>query len=358
MSNFTILEVVSGLGMGGAEKILIARLKYQPIHFRTLILNIRPEIDELVITSNTSIHKVLSKGISRLIETWIYFRNTQVDVVVVRTPLDAVRFSFLKIVCAKPSVKLVFEVHSNFISTYRWASILLSVSLFILRSQIDIHVAVSMNVSEGPLCRWARIVHIVYCGSEMRVLSSDMQPPNHAKLLFVGRLIPLKRPIWLLQRFQKVCTMISIPDSSLTIVGSGQLEGEVNSYISENKLQQKVTFVGAQEDVTPFYAEATHLVSCSTNEGLPMTFFEAKLAGMYIVATPSGGGIEIMQDEDTALASFDENEFEEALLRILTSPPPSISERRMIQEKCAWMSAEHGSQQFYGVLSALVNNPN
>jgi glycosyltransferase involved in cell wall biosynthesis len=141
----------------------------------------------------------------------------------------------------------------------------------------------------------------------------------------------------------------------LTIVGSGPLEASVRKFIQLNNMEEEVRYVGAVEDVSIFYASATHLVSCSTNEGLPLTFFEAKLAGLSILATPSGGGAEIFDDQDEELLSFDEVDFENALFKILNAPPPTPAMRMGIRASSAWMSVEHCAKNYYSLLARFVS---
>jgi len=99
---------------------------------------------------------------------------------------------------------------------------------------------------------------------------------------------------------------------------------------------------------------STHLLSASTNEGLPLTFFEAKLAGLAIIATPSGGGSEIFGPEDRELRSFKEEEFEEALISVLAMPSPSLEERQKIQSNSYWMRASECSIKYYALLRELL----
>ena len=147
---------------------------------------------------------------------------------------------------------------------------------------------------------------------------------------------------------------LSLPRPTLTIVGSGPLEASVRRFIQMNNMEQEVRYVGAVDDVSTYYASATHLVSCSTNEGLPLTFFEAKLSGLSILATPSGGGSEIFDSQDQELMSFDEVEFEDALIRILSSPPPSLTVRKKIQSNSSWMNADQCANLYYTFISKLA----
>ena len=65
MPNFRVLEVVSGLGMGGAEKALLSRLNYLPTGYSQSVLNIRPEIDSLKINPGVKEIRIQKKRKSK-----------------------------------------------------------------------------------------------------------------------------------------------------------------------------------------------------------------------------------------------------------------------------------------------------
>jgi glycosyltransferase involved in cell wall biosynthesis len=105
-----------------------------------------------------------------------------------------------------------------------------------------------------------------------------------------------------------------------------------------------------QHDITPFLLSHSHLVSCSLSEGLPITFFEAKLAGMKILTTPSGGGSEILNHFDTLLSDYNQEEFEMEILRILDRGSVSLEERKTICLDSQWMQASLTTARYYEVL--------
>ena len=354
MDRYRILEVVSGFGLGGAEKALSERVKYLPSGFDQFVLNVRPEIDAFNPRADYIEEKIHEKGLRRIVSIGKFLSKHHFDLWIVRTPVDAVRFSAFKAVLRKSSCKLVFEAHSNFVSKKPIIGFVLKVLLRLSASKIDMVIPVSEDVRKGPLCKGQRNVRRIYLGSRLDFFDSSINVPKAPHLLFVGRLVALKRPIWLLERIHNLQEKIQLPEPTLTIVGSGNLEGELIQFLERHDLKKYVNYVGSQENVAPYFAAATHLVSCSTNEGLPLTFFEAKLAGLSILSTPSGGGYEIFEEEDLELKSFDEVEFETALTQIITSPPPTLEKRKSIQAKSKWMNSEDGAKRYYLAISDLL----
>ena len=355
MVKLRLLEVVSGFGLGGAERALLTRMKYIPSTFEQQVLNIRPEIDVLELDQEILEHKFAKRGFFRLIAINRFLRRNEFDFMIVRTPLDAIRFGFLQKLNRKRSGKLVFEAHSNFVSKKIVLNYLMQVLLRAVSSKFDLSIAVSQNVFNGPLCRGHKNAKVVYLGAELTDSLQLETTPNTSRLVFVGRLVDLKRPIWLLERLVAIRSQQLLPENALTIVGSGPLEKRVKDFIATERLEGVVNFVGEQFNVAPFLLSSTHLVSPSTNEGLPLTFFEAKLAGLLILATPSGGGSEIFDTQDQKLKTFDELEFENALVRIFDSPPPSLAERKRIQRDSSWMNADQCAKNYYDLLTRLMS---
>ncbi len=354
MAKIRILDVVSGFGLGGAEKALLSRVKYMPAEFDQNILNVRPEIDALELSSVIIEHKIIRRGLFRFIEIVQFLKCNKSDLVIVRTPLDAVRFGLIRIFMPRILPKLLFEAHSNFVSKKKIINFLLSALLRMVSWRFDLVIAVSENVRRGPLCRDQKNVEVVYLGADLDLSSLQLREIQTPQLLFIGRLVEVKKPLWLLERLRGIRSRVGLPSSALTIVGSGPLEDEVGSFINTHNLETVVERVGLQLDVTPYLLSATHLVSSSTNEGLPLTFFEAKLAGLSILATPSGGGSEIFDSNDRELTSFETEEFESALIKIFQTTPTTLEVRRGIQIRSSWMTTEQCAKRYYVLLKDLI----
>lgn len=347
MPGIQLLEVVSGLGMGGAERALLTRLKYSPPNVKQIVLNMRPEIDSLRTDPGIALHEVSGRGLRRLIGAFIFLRQNNFDAIIVRTPLDAIRFGLFKNLCFAKKPKLIFEAHNNYVSKKFGLGFGMQFLLRRFFRTIDLIVAVSKNVSQGPQCRGHKNVQVILLGAELEgCLEIETTSPS-ARLIFIGRLVDVKRPVWLLERIWTIKALHTLPKNALTIVGDGPLMEDLRKYVLTHNLSDVVNLVGKQLDVTPYLLSATHMVSCSLNEGLPLTFFEAKLAGLAILATPSGGGAEIFGPEDRELNSFNEKEFEEALLDIFRTSPSTLELRRKIQEGSQSFRASECAKEYY-----------
>ena len=92
----------------------------------------------------------------------------------------------------------------------------------------------------------------------------------------------------------------SIP-MHLLVVGSGPELEALKETCRDLGLLERVSFLGQQEGVSPYYAIADVFVISSHSEGSPNVLLEAMDAGVPIVATLVGGVPEILTNEQEAL---------------------------------------------------------
>ncbi|WP_051940353.1 glycosyltransferase [Phaeacidiphilus oryzae] len=122
--------------------------------------------------------------------------------------------------------------------------------------------------------------------------------PELARWLYVGRLIEQKNPAVLVEAFAVVAR--ENPAATLTLVGSGPLEGPLRARVAALGLTDRVEFTGGipHEEVVRRMHEAELLVHASRAETFGMTLVEAVAAGLPVLATRSGGPEETMAGLD------------------------------------------------------------
>ena len=353
MAVIKILEIVSGLGLGGAEKALISRVKNSPSGVETHISNIRPQIDSLKPPPTVSFTRNFGNFFQNL--TFVY-RNIRIlnpKIVIVRTPADVIRVAIIKKI-TKMKFIFVFEAHSNFVTKRKFFAHYFRSAFNFASSQLNGIIAVSESVKNGPLCKVNIPVRVCYLGSDIEIKFSDINEIEHVNFLFLGRLAAVKRPLWLIERVGNLKKLFLDRKVSLTIVGGGPLLEDAQNLVYSLGLQDCVDLVGQQSDVRPYLLRHNYLLSCSENEGLPISFFEAKLAGLRIITTPSGGGSEILDENDVITSTFTEMEFEAAIEQAVLNPLPSLAERRATSKAASWMSSETLSEAYYTALFDIL----
>jgi glycosyltransferase involved in cell wall biosynthesis len=151
-------------------------------------------------------------------------------------------------------------------------------------------------------------------------------------LLFVGRLVTAKGADVVLRAFPLILS--NRPETTLTIVGSGQEESALRKLADSLGIAERVSFLGARQgsDLAELMNRHKILVVPSRSvppEALPVVPVEAIACGCVPVASRMGGLPESVGD---AGALFEEGNFEELagiLLHLLQSPDALDQYRKM-----------------------------
>lgn len=342
------LEILSGLGMGGAEKTFLNRIAWAPADLETRVINTIPEISVWKIPLHISTVTCRRKSVKflRNLEAEIYSYGP--DVVIVRSPIDLIFVASFKFLYHQ-TWKLVYEAHSTRISQKHFYAQILSPAMKFALSQTDLVVAVSKSVANGPQCRGAKNIRVHHFGADVK-LGQDRR--DSFKFLFVGRFVALKQPILLLEAIKLVHKELIDFGATVEIIGAGPLEGAIADFIAYNNLDSIVKLSGYTEDLNLVYSESEILVSTSQFEGLPLTFFEAKQHGLKIITTPSSRDFDIFGTEDVILKDFKSASIAESLITAITQGSLTANERRTIQEKNRWMNSRECAIKYYELIEA------
>jgi glycosyltransferase involved in cell wall biosynthesis len=154
-------------------------------------------------------------------------------------------------------------------------------------------VAVS-SFGRSQLCRWAPVdvwprLKVVHCGIEPERFPEPEPAEPGKRLVAIGRFSEQKGFPILIEALAIAAR--KEPDLRLTLVGDGELRGEIEALIERYTLRRHVTLTGwlPEEQVRAELAAANALVLPSFAEGLPMVVMEAMAAGRPVIATSIAG---------------------------------------------------------------------
>jgi glycosyltransferase involved in cell wall biosynthesis len=165
----------------------------------------------------------------------------------------------------------------------------------------------------------------------------EWQNLSEIRILFVGRLIPLKGAQDLIKAFSLFSA--GRRDYFLDIVGDGPEKKSLEKLVSDLALGDNVIFHGYQKDVTSFYEKAQIFVLSSYTEGMSLSFLEAMSFGLAIVATEITSIPECVSDGESALLVKPRDIFQMSLaLKKLATDPALMRSlgaraRHVFQEK-------------------------
>lgn len=129
--------------------------------------------------------------------------------------------------------------------------------------------------------------------------------------LFVGQLLPHKRPDLLLKAFHLLVTYAR-PDAQLVLVGAGRLpryRQALQSFAQELNLRAWIAGSVTAQQLVAFYRRADVFVTASEHEGFCVPLVEAMAFGVPAIArghaaipeTMGGAGLLLPEDDDPAL---------------------------------------------------------
>jgi glycosyltransferase involved in cell wall biosynthesis len=110
----------------------------------------------------------------------------------------------------------------------------------------------------------------------------------------IARLVPEKDVPSFLRCARRL--IATYPEASFPIAGDGPLRDELVRLAKELGIEDRVDFLGVQEDMEGFLAQLDVLAVSSIAEGTPLSIAEAMQAGVPIVATAVGGIPDQIQD--------------------------------------------------------------
>ena len=124
----------------------------------------------------------------------------------------------------------------------------------------------------------------------------------------------------------------------LQLIGDGSLRPALEYFVEQNRLSNRVTFLGNQLDVHSYLEKGHLFVLLSDWEGLPISIIEAMRVGLPIIATNVGGVKELIIDRDNGfLVERENNELLKKRLHQLLMDAPlrgemgTASEQRYLQ---------------------------
>ena len=142
---------------------------------------------------------------------------------------------------------------------------------------------------------WSK-VHVVHCGVDASFLRAAPSPmPAEPRLVSVGRLSEQKGQLLLIEALGELHRRGRA--FHLTLVGDGELRGEVEQAIARHDLARKVELVGWADEaaVRSYMLSARALILPSFAEGLPVVIMEALALGRPVLSTYVAGIPELVE---------------------------------------------------------------
>lgn len=316
-----ILYMITGLSLGGAEKVVVdlsdqmnALGHTVKIAYLTGEVLIRPVSDdiEIIALNLNSKNDLLSASIKykKLLKR---FRPDIVHAHMVHANI----FARMNRVGAHIP-KLICTAHnSNEGGKARMLAYRLTNRLS------DINTNVSQEATESLISRGAfnkTNVMTVYNGIDLskfeKKTTLSRTDNNIVNLIAVGRFNDQKDYPNLIDAFAQLKKNITT-NIRLTIVGDGELRPQIQAVIKHLDLDKDIVLLGRRLDIPQLLNQADIFVLASKFEGFGLVVAEAMACECYVVATDSGGVAEVMGDTGKLVPIKDSHALAKALEKVI-----------------------------------------
>ena len=352
-----ILELIQGLGHGGAEIALLRRLRSSPAGIQTVLLVTRPGPVEQSSASLGPGVQIVQRHLRWTDRAWMerLLMTRRIDIIVSHSPRDNLKLLAWNIDARCP---VVVVAHHEMAANSRLFDIPARHALRMLNSRASLHVAVSGPAAQGAQCAGAR-------RTEVHLLGGDVSPNATAEAVWPSdarlRWMTLSRLVW----FKNIPTLIEAvglrreelrrAGVHLAIVGSGPQEGTIAQTIARHGVDDLVSMHQGLADPGGLLRQADALINSSRTEGGPITLFEALLAGLNVLSTPTGAAEAALHGDAGSVIAAGRTaaELGEALTQLARLGPltPEVRAARA-QAGARWRSSARGAI-FYQLLESV-----
>ena len=331
----TVLILIKGLGIGGAENLLVNSIPHlDRERFSYHIAYMLPWKDDLVgpfLDGGIPVHQIGGRR-GRLLPAISDLRRLiqdhGIDLVDAHLPVPGVAARFATRL--GPRIPTVYHEHSLSVQRrlghLRFLAFAANVATY---SLADVIVAVSddtsrdirrFNVSRTPVRTIINGIPLPRQPSARQreeALTALGIPEGHAVVGTVAKMVSKKQQSDLLRA--AVLVLRERPQTAFVLVGQGPLRASLEAMADSLGIADSVFFPGFVDDLIPLVAGFDVFALSSLHEGLPTVLIEATSLGVPVVATRIGGTPEIIEDgvNGILVPPRDPARLGEAILRLL-----------------------------------------
>ena len=293
-----ILYVITGLGVGGAEKVvcdladqmilkghdvkivyLTGSVLVKPISPRIELLPLHLNSASNVFSASRKYKKIIRDFSPDVIHSHMIHAN-------IFARLNHLSFKYIRLICTAHNsneggrVRMLAYKLTNFLS--------------------NLNTNVSQEASESLISKGAfnkNNLITVYNGIDLNKFNffNKDKSSNELSFLSVGRFNKQKDYPNL---FQAISILKNTIDKEVKfyIAGDGELRPQLEQLIVDLGISDCVVLLGKRSDIPNLLNKADYFVLSSRHEGLPTVVIEAMACGTFVIATDCGGSAEIMGD--------------------------------------------------------------
>lgn len=323
-----ILYIITGLGLGGAEKI-VTNLADQ-MHMQGHTVKIAYLKGDIAISPQSPDIELIYLGLEHpkdFLSAAKKYKNLikyyQPDVVHAHMVHANIFARVNRLFCNIP--KLICTAHSSNeggklrMLTYKYTNWL-----------SDLNTNVSQEASQSLINQGAfthKNLKTVYNGINLDSFSIKTQHEKNIdtiQFISVGRLCAPKDYPNLLNAIKLVS--LEYKNIHFNIVGDGDLRNIIEELIIKLEISKFVTLLGNRTDIPQLMHQSDFFVLSSSHEGLPTVLIEAQASKLFVIATDCGGSKEIMKGTGILVPPQNSKALAEGILTAIRTPKSNLDE--------------------------------
>lgn len=149
-----------------------------------------------------------------------------------------------------------------------------------------------------------QIFEVIYDGVDSKFYASNHEILKNHPVVFacIGALVKDKNQLELLECINEIRDN-GITNFRLLLIGDGDMEAQLKSFVDSNQLQSYVEFCGRRKDVANILKQVDGLFSVSCAEAFGRTMVEGMLSGCLVVAadSPNSAACELIESGKTGI---------------------------------------------------------
>ncbi len=284
MKKINLLHIVTGLGTGGAERVVLDLVKNANTeNYSVSVVSMSKRIEMLDEFQKNNINiQVLKKDNSTKDFIQIisflnkYVNDNNIDII--HAHMTHAMIASVIVKAMNPKIKLVFTSHSiSFGSKFREKLI------YLLKPFRNKDILFS-NTQMSSIYR--KDSEIIPNGVDTDAYQVKIPKFDNFTFLAVGRLERVKNHIRLLK-----CALELKKENikfQILIAGEGDQREQLENFIMKNHLEKQVKLLGLRSDIAELMAKSHAFLMPSLWEGMPIVLLEAGASGLAVISTPVG----------------------------------------------------------------------
>jgi L-malate glycosyltransferase len=365
----TILWLIKGLGVGGAEQLLLMSARHRDR------MRIRPTVAYLLAVKSDlaaalrdeDVETICFDGHSSWNVRWLFalrrlLRARRFDVVHVHSPLMAVGARLvIKSLPRRTRPRVIVTEHNLWKSHTR----LTRISDRLTANSQEVRLAVSGAVRDSMPSRMradARVVRHGIDTAKVRAVAPH-RDAIRASLgvpsgdLLVGTVANLRATKGYPDLLHAARTVLDeLADVHFVAIGRGPLEPELRALHAELRLGQRFQLLGHRPDAVQVMSAFDVFCLPSHYEGLPVALMEALALGLPVVATRVGGVEELVTDgrEAVLVRPHHPDELAKTLIAVLRDPHLRVEMSSCARETAETLNVENTVREVEAAYGAVM----